>query len=138
MHPLAHERALTELDHARLAGLLARLTATRHVDRAHGAHDLLDSTPVLSNAAIPPDLVTMRSRIVLRADVAQEYALTLVYPAEADPAQGYISVLSPLGLSLLGCRAGQDIEWRGPDQVMHRGTVARILYQPEAAGDYGT
>ncbi|AOB31381.1 hypothetical protein AKI39_12825 [Bordetella sp. H567] len=138
MHAPLHERILTELDHARLAGLLTRLTARGYVEASHDAHDLLDTTPILPGRAVPPDIVTMRTRIRLRDDAGQERALRLVYPAEADAGHGDISVLSPLGLSLIGCRMGQTIQWQGPDRVVHRGTVAEILYQPEAAGDYGT
>jgi regulator of nucleoside diphosphate kinase len=137
MHALTHERVLTELDHARLVGLLARLTASRHLDATHSAHDLFDMAPTLPGHAVPPDLITMRTRIRLRDDAHQEHELTLVYPAEADAAHGCISVLSPLGLSLIGCREGQTVQWQGADRVVHQGTIAKVLYQPEAAGDYG-
>jgi regulator of nucleoside diphosphate kinase len=137
MHAPAHERVLTELDHARLVGLLARLTASRHLEATQSAHDLVETAPTLPAQAVPPDLITMRTRIQLCDDAGREHELTLAYPAEANAAQGHISVLSPLGLSLLGCREGQTIQWQGPDRVVHHGTVARILYQPEAAGDFG-
>lgn len=133
-----HDRVLTELDYARLASLLARLTARGHIDAAHGAHDLLDMAPTLPGRAAPPDLVTMRSHVQLRDETGRDLELRLVYPAEADAAHGHISVLSPLGLSLLGCREGETIQWQGPDRLVHEGTIARILYQPEAAGDYGS
>lgn len=138
MSTLSHERVLTELDHARLVGLLTRLTARGYVEADHEAHDLLDMAPTLPGQEAPPDLVTMRTRIQLRDDAGQERELRLVYPAEADAAHGYISVLSPLGLALLGCREGQTVQWQGRDRVVHQGTIVKIVYQPEAAGDYGT
>ncbi|ANN68492.1 GreA/GreB family elongation factor [Bordetella bronchialis] len=138
MHVSADERLLSELDHVRLVGLLTRLTASRHDDATQDAHDLIVTSPTVPGTAVPPDLVTMRTRLLLRDAAGAEQTLTLVYPAEADVAQGCISVLSPLGLSLLGCREGQTVQWQGRDRVMHAGTVAKILYQPEAAGDYGT
>ncbi|ARP86076.1 GreA/GreB family elongation factor [Bordetella genomosp. 9] len=138
MHVSAEERVLSELDHARLVGLLTRLTASRHDDATQDAHDLLVTAPTVPGPAVPPDLVTMRTRLLLRGEDNGEQELTLVYPAEADAAHGCISVLSPLGLSLIGCREGQTIQWQGRDRVVHTSTIAKILYQPEAAGDYGT
>lgn len=137
--PSIHERVLTELDHARLVSLMARLTASGELDdAAEAAYDLLDSVLTVPAPAIAPDVVTMRSRIRLRAQDGQDLDLTLAYPDEADAGSGRISVLSPLGLSLIGCRKGQQIQWHGPDRSLRRGTVADIPYQPEAAGDYGT
>ena len=43
-----------------------------------------------------------------------------------------------VGLALIGHRVGQPIRWQGPDRVAHRATLAEILYQPEAAQDFGT
>jgi len=133
-----HERVLTELDHARLISLLARMAAA---DGLHGAaetaYDLLDSALTVPARSIPPDIVTMRSRVRLRDGDGQDVDLTLAYPAEADAASGRISVLSPLGLSLIGCHKGQAIQWQAPDRAVHQRALVEVLYQPEAAGDYG-
>jgi len=137
--PSIQERVLTELDHARLVSLMARLTASGKLDdAAEAAYDLLDSVLTVPAPAIAPDVVTMRSRIRLRGQDGQDLDLTLAYPDEADAGSGRISVLSPLGLSLIGCHKGQQIQWHGPDRSVRRGMVADIPYQPEAAGDYGT
>ena len=55
---------------------------------------------------------------------------------DADPAQGRISVLSPVGTSLLGLEEGETAEWLTPDGRRHALRLVRILYQPEASGDY--
>jgi regulator of nucleoside diphosphate kinase len=39
---------------------------------------------------------------------------TLVYPQGADLSRGRISVLAPLGTAVLGCQAGEIIEWMVP------------------------
>jgi len=138
MQVLAHERVLTELDHARLSSLLTRMTAA---GLPHGieetAIELLDSATTVPTRTIDADVVTMRSRIRLASADAREMVLVLAYPPESDAAAGQISVLSPLGLSLIGRRVAQAIRWQGPDQVVHEATLAEILYQPEASGDYG-
>ena len=40
--------------------------------------------------------------------------ITLVYPHEAEPASGRVSVLAPLGTALLGYREGDEVEWLMP------------------------
>ncbi|WP_296220348.1 GreA/GreB family elongation factor, partial [uncultured Sphingomonas sp.] len=38
----------------------------------------------------------------------------LVYPGDADIAQGRVSILTPIGAGLIGMRAGRSISW--PDR----------------------
>lgn len=52
--------------------------------------------------------------------------IELVYPDEADPARGRISVLTPVGSALLGLRVGQEIPWDFPDGAVHRLKVAAV------------
>jgi regulator of nucleoside diphosphate kinase len=60
---------------------------------------------------------------------------TLVYPEEADVDLAKLSVLAPLGTALLGASVGDVVECRTPGGV-RRLKIERILYQPEAAGDF--
>jgi len=57
-----------------------------------------------------------------------KYKLQLVYPDSADKAQGQISILSWLGMCLLGKRKG--------DRIGNTLSVGDILYQPENSGHY--
>ena len=59
----------------------------------------------------------------------------LVFPQDADLAQGKISVLAPIGTAMLGYRVGDVFSWQVPSGE-RRIKVEAILYQPEAAGDY--
>ncbi len=50
----------------------------------------------------------------------QDYrGVRLVYPGEADFANGFLSVLSHVGAMLLGLSPGQSIAWAGPDGRDH-------------------
>ena len=62
--------------------------------------------------------------------------MTLVYPPDADAAQGMISVLSPIGTSLLGLSVGDVARWQGLDGKPGALEVRAIEFQPEASGDY--
>ena len=91
---------------------------------------------VVDAKAVPHDVITLRSRVVLKdLDDGEEATYTLVYPEESDPASGRISILSPVGTAMLGCRVGDTFEWKVPRGNL-RMQVLRIEYQPEAAGDY--
>ena len=59
---------------------------------------------------------------------------SLVFPTEADFAEGKISVLAPIGTAILGYRQGDTIEWPVPSGLCKL-KVDEIVYQPEAAGD---
>lgn len=61
-------------------------------------------------AEMPGDVVTMHATVSFRLG-AEETAerLKLVYPAEKAADDGCISIASPVGVALLGLRAGQTI-----------------------------
>ncbi|MBO9514586.1 MAG: nucleoside diphosphate kinase regulator [Variovorax sp.] len=124
------ERVLTELDHVRLAKLLDA--------RVHPAlESLLDSAELMRSREVPADIVTMHSRVTLvDARSGQRDTMTLCYPREADPAKGFLSVLSPVGMGLIGLRLGATARWQTPGGEERSARVEEILYQPEAAGEY--
>jgi regulator of nucleoside diphosphate kinase len=96
----------------------------------------LERGTVVPPTEVPGEVVTVHSRVRVsdtKLDEPEEY--TLVYPDEADILQGRISVLAPIGAALLGARLGQVVKYVAPAGV-RRLKVEKILYQPEAAGDY--
>lgn len=96
----------------------------------------LASCKVMPFSVIGADRVTIHSRVELQeADTGAVAACTLVYPKEAGADPENVSVLSPMGTALLGSQKGDLIQCEGEKGVM-RYRVLRILYQPEAAGDY--
>lgn len=133
MHAVVQgERTLTDLDFSRLSSL-----ASRHPSPALAS--LLANADVTPSRAIPAGVVTMYSRVELvDAQTGRRQLLTLCYPRDADAASGFISVLSPVGCSLLGLGAGDVATWHTPLGEACAATVAAIAYQPEAAGDYLT
>ncbi len=89
--------------------------------------DELDRAIVVHPEHIPDDVVTMYARCAYideRTGMRRE--IELVYPDEADPGQGKISVLTPVGSALLGLRVGQEIPWDFPDGSVHRLKVASV------------
>ncbi|OQB11953.1 MAG: Regulator of nucleoside diphosphate kinase [Candidatus Omnitrophica bacterium ADurb.Bin205] len=96
----------------------------------------LDRAKIVNSEDIPEGIITMNSKILLKnLDSDEEFIYWLVFPPEADPDQNKISILTPIGTALLGYRVGDTIEWDVPGGIA-RLKVKKILYQPEAAGDY--
>lgn len=125
---------LTELDVTRLERIVGRLGTPQ-------ANDMLDA--LLARAAIvdpqdmPTDVVTMNTEVECTLEGENgTRGWTLVYPDAADFDAGRVSVLSPVGQALLGARAGETVAYRQPDGRAQRLSVARIVFQPEASGQY--
>lgn len=130
------ERTLTELDHVRLTHLLQR-QAGLPAPMLRQVGELLDLAQVVPSREVEPQVVTMYSQVMLR-DLQQDAPsrLTLCYPADADPAGGLVSVLSPVGRALLGLRVGEVARWRTPAGQEQAARIEALLFQPEASGDY--
>ncbi len=92
---------------------------------------------VVAPEGIAPTVATMNSRVEYEdLTTGQRRAVTLVYPDQADMAAGRVSVLTPVGVALLGLSEGQEIGWQLPDGRRRRIRLLRVLFQPEAAGQY--
>jgi regulator of nucleoside diphosphate kinase len=126
---------ITEDDHDRLSKLLegARQRGWRDLAHVEQLDAELDRAQIVPPREVPPDVVTMHSRVALRdLDTGAESELTLVFPHEANVDDGKVSVLAPLGTAVLGYRTGDLIEWNVPGGT-RRLQVERVLFQPEAA-----
>ncbi len=85
---------------------------------------------------IPPDFVTMNSIIELKDLGMPDYRkFRLVFPNEADNGKDTVSVLAPIGTAVLGYRIGDVIKWKVADGEKYF-QISKILYQPEANGDF--
>ena len=95
----------------------------------------LERATVVDSKDIPPDVVTINSTLKIRdLDSGEEMVFTLVSPSNADLSQGRISLLAPVGASVVGYRSGDIVEWPVPGGLK-RLKIEKVLYQPEAAGD---
>jgi regulator of nucleoside diphosphate kinase len=129
---LRNERILTELDHVRLSRCLRHEAA-----RAGDLPDVLNQAHVVPGREVPTQIVTMYTMVLLESgDGGGRRRLTLCYPDDADPAAGFVSVLSPVGSALIGLPVGGMASWRTPDGQRVQARIAEILFQPEASGDY--
>ncbi len=130
--PAAHagDIHITEIDNARLRDLVAFEQASAVFELAHE----IERAIVVDPGQVPRDVVTMNSRALLQVD-DEEVEVALVYPQDADGSAGKLSVCSGIGTAILGYREGNALDWRIPHRTC-RIRIEKVLYQPEAAGDF--
>ena len=127
---------ITRRDMERLRALLDNPDLLQQKPYLEQLERELDRAEVVDSAKIPPNVITMDSTVLLiDLETDEEMILTLVYPDQAHISEGRISVLAPIGTAILGCREGEIVEWEVPAGIQSL-RVDRVLYQPEAAGDY--
>lgn len=126
----AAEIHITEIDKDRLSTLLALARGSVFFELEHE----VERAVVIEPGQVPPDVITMNSRALLQLD-DEPMEVTLVYPEDADNAAGKLSVCSDIGTAILGYKEGDALDWRMPDRT-RRIRIRKVLYQPEAAGDF--
>jgi len=137
MNPSLPQAPISGTDLPRLKNLLhsSRYQSTDSKMLAHLRGELERRT-VASAADVPSDVVTMRSRVrILDLGTNRTETFTLVFPEEANLQERKMSVLAPVGAAVLGARVGEILHVKVPAGTRHI-KVVRLLYQPEAAGDF--
>lgn len=126
-------RIFSEIDYYRLQGLLTK----QHMDAVSLSAARLKQLRKLMNRGllypckeIPDNLITMNSTIQLRSRRGSVFTVELVYPRNVDRTRRKTSVLSTLGLELIGRLEGEPI--------LRHTVIEKILYQPERLGNYYT
>lgn len=116
---------------------LRTLIDTTAGDKADALDAELLRAEVVEPTQVPPDVVTMNSRVVYRdEDTGETREVTLSYPKDASLADGRVSVLAPVGAALLGLSVGQEIDWQLPGGKTKRLHILSVTYQPQAAGHH--
>jgi len=129
---------ITKSDYERLSALIEKTREGNRMDRENlkKLEAELDRAEIVDAKDISKKVITMRSTVRLKDLVSGEAnTYSLVFPSEADFSQGKISVLAPIGTAILGYKSGDTIEWPVPSGV-RKLKIDKILYQPEAAGNY--
>lgn len=123
-------------DAARLERLLATSGRLRDDAAITALQDELDRAEIVDAASMPTGVVAMGTRVrFIDEDSRDEQEVVLVYPLDADPVRGRISVLAPVGSALLGLRVGQSIEWPMPNGRNRRLRVTGVDCDGERTRD---
>lgn len=121
---------ITEIDRARLRSLVELGQGPDIFELEHE----IERAIVVDPRQVADDVVTMNSKALLQVD-GEEMEVALVYPEDADDCAGKLSVCSGIGTAILGYKEGDAFDWRIPDRTCHI-QIGKVLYQPEAAGDF--
>ncbi len=116
---------LSEADHRKLIALALAGSG----NSSDAADDLLyeiERARVVPEKKLAPSVVRMGSTVTYRPDNGADRTVTLVYPADADIAEGKVSVLTPVGTALIGLNVGQSITWEGRNGAKHVMTVLSV------------
>jgi regulator of nucleoside diphosphate kinase len=126
---------ITKTDYERLKKLTGTPSKGNTPDHLIRLHNELERAKKVEPKKIEPDVVTMDTEIeFVDLDTNAVRRFKLVYPEFADIRKGYVSVLAPIGMALLGYRKGDIVEWEVPSGKK-KFAIKDIIYQPEANGD---
>lgn len=77
--------------------------------------ELENSALISDEADMPADVIRLHSRVDIQVkETGQQLSIELVLPNQANVSKNHISLLSPLGIALVGYRQQQTIEWEMP------------------------
>ena len=129
---------ITKRDYQKLKSHLIKIQAAPGSGINKLKHMLhgLNPTTLPGPTDVPADVVTMNSRIQVEFQGTQKMQdMHVVYPDQADAAQRRISIFSPLAMAVLGRRQGERVSLSTPTRTVNI-RIDKILYQPQAAGDF--
>jgi regulator of nucleoside diphosphate kinase len=127
------ERLITQADYERILDLIEH---TQPVAASNNLLKILKEAVKCLPEQIPGDVVTMNSTLRVRELTSGcEVDITLVYPKNADGRKRYISIVTSIGLALLGKRVGAVVAWSVP-KGYNQFEILEVLFQPETVGDY--
>ena len=86
----------------------------------------LDRARVVADARLSAKVVRMGSTLRFTTDAGEDRTVTLVFPAEANIAEGKVSILTPIGAALIGLSSGQEIDWTARDGRVRRLSVESV------------
>jgi len=82
---------------------------------------------IVSAAKMPANVVSIGNRVTYRDDTSgQERCVTLVYPEDADITQQRVSLMTPIGVALLGLSEGAAFHWDTRDSQRKTLTVIKV------------
>jgi regulator of nucleoside diphosphate kinase len=105
---------------------LASASMERLPEVAQELLDELERAKIVDGKDVPKDVVRMGSTVTFSSDDGNTRTLKLVYPADESLDEHRISVMTPVGVALIGLGTGQSISWTARDGKHHRLTVTKV------------
>ena len=91
---------------------LAGAAVARLPEAAYPLVNKISAAKLVPPARLPADVVTIGSEVAYRDELSgRAVRVRLVWPEQADISRGRVSVLTPVGVALLGLSAGDRFRW---------------------------
>jgi regulator of nucleoside diphosphate kinase len=104
---------LAKTDYQVLSDNLKKNKSTLNEKEFHWFSDKIKQAELRDDNDFPWEVIRLNSKVVIRDTIARlNYSYTIVLPEFADHRKCKVSVLSPIGSSLFGCRRGDNISWQ--------------------------
>ncbi len=77
-------------------------------------YEELKSAKILKSDQVPDDVVRFNSVVTIKTPFANAMKYQIVTPEKSDISQNKLSILSPMGLALLGYAVDDEVLWQFP------------------------
>jgi regulator of nucleoside diphosphate kinase len=124
---------LTAPNHRRLGELAAKsVDMSDEVSRFLSSE--LERASICEVDDVPPDVVTMNSRLLFQVDwLAGMHSRILSYPENYVPNGQFITIASPVGVALVGLREGDRMQFKDREGNPCSVQLVSVMIQPEAS-----
>lgn len=116
---------ISQSDYDKLSQL-AEALSSRNEELADQLFGELDRARVVDDQRLPAGVIRIGSSLRFKSDIGESKDVTLVLPGEADIETKKISVLSPVGIALIGLKAGHSMSWITPNGHSHQLTIEAV------------
>ena len=114
---------------------LAEGAIQRNPDLADRLLGEIGRARIVPAAKLPQNVVAIGRAVTYRDEsTGQEKTVTPVYPEDADIARGRISILTPIGVALIGLAEGASLHWDTRDGERRVLTVLHVASQDAPEG----
>lgn len=130
----ARPRITIDRAHADRLDSIANSAQTRRPELAERLFEELDRARFVDSAKMPSNIVTIGNAVTYRDETTgREQTAVLVFPGEADIDAGRVSVLTPIGVALLGLPEGASFWWETRQGERRQLTVTHVGPAPDPA-----
>ena len=114
---------------------LAEGAIQRNPDLADRLLGEIGRARIVPAAKLPKNVVAIGRAVTYRDETTgQEKTVTPVFPEDADIASGRISILTPIGVALIGLAEGASLHWDTRDEERRVLTVLHVTSQDAPEG----
>ena len=117
MQTIKKQLVLTKIDYEIIMSCLKKGVNRNTFNRKDGEEleTEIKKAKLVTKEELPSDVVRLNSTVTIKDEINQKIMQVMVVtPDKANIKQMKISIMSPMGIALIGFRKGQKIKWQVP------------------------